>query len=167
MPIEKKKEFLINCAYYGIWTAVIFFAVRFAFKYLLPFIVAYFVALMLHKPIKFISEKTKIAYKISSIVCIACFYAVAVTAIFMMGYQLRILVKNVFFILPQFYTETFLPIVENWVSRIYQRFAFADPQWQPAIDRLAESAGTALQNISVTVISKVSSVTTSLPSVFA
>ena len=38
---------------------------------------------------------------------------------------------------------------------------------QPAIDRLAESAGTALQNISVTVISKLSSVTTSLPSVFA
>ena len=167
MPIEKKKEFLINCAYYGIWTAVIFFTVRFAFKYLLPFIVAYFVALMLHKPIKFISEKTKIAYKISSIICIGCFYAVAVTAIFMMGYQLRILVKNVFFILPQFYTETFLPMVENWVSRLYRRFAFADPQWQPAIDRLAESAGTALQNISVTVISKLSSVTTSLPSVFA
>lgn len=75
--------------------------------------------------------------------------------------------KNVFFILPQFYTETFLPMVENWVSRLYRRFAFADPQWQPAIDRLAESAGTALQNISVTVISKLSSVTTSLPSVFA
>lgn len=167
MPLDKKKEFIINFAYYGLLAALIYVAVKFASKYLLPFIVAYFVALILNKPIKFISRKTKIKYKISSVICIGCFYAVAVTAFFMMGYQLRSLIKNVFFILPQFYRETFLPVAEEWISRFNGVFTFVSDEWQPALDRLGDSAGTALQNISVAVISKLSSATTTLPSVFA
>ena len=58
--IENKKKFIINFLYYGIFAGLYYVVVRYAFGYILPFIVAGVLAITLQKPIRFISNKLHI-----------------------------------------------------------------------------------------------------------
>ena len=58
--IENKKNFIINFLYYGIFAGLYYVVVRYAFGYILPFIVAGVLAITLQKPIRFISNKLHI-----------------------------------------------------------------------------------------------------------
>ncbi len=57
---EKKKKTIINVIYYALLLTLFYCFMKYAFGLLFPFIFAFIVAMMLQKPINFVSEKTKI-----------------------------------------------------------------------------------------------------------
>lgn len=86
--IEKRKENLINIAYFAVAAALYALFLKYAFWIVAPFIIAFLVALILQKPIRAISKKTKIKRSIVGAVSVFLILSVIITAIILVGYRL-------------------------------------------------------------------------------
>ena len=58
--IENRKSFIINFFYFAIFIGLYYFVVKYAFGYILPFVVAAALAVFLQKPVRKISSKIHI-----------------------------------------------------------------------------------------------------------
>ncbi len=58
--IENRKSFIINFFYFAIFIGLYYFVVKYAFGYILPFVVAAALAVFLQKPVRKISSKLRI-----------------------------------------------------------------------------------------------------------
>lgn len=86
--VEKRKENLINIAYFAVIAALYGLFLKYAFWIVAPFIIAFLVALILQKPIRAISKKTKIKRGIVGAVSVFLILSVIITAIVLVGYRL-------------------------------------------------------------------------------
>ncbi len=87
--IENRKTFIINFLYYGIFAGLYYVVVKYAFGYILPFIVAAALAIVLQKPIRFISNKLHIkAHGAISIIFVLLIVSIIVGGIGFLGWVL-------------------------------------------------------------------------------
>lgn len=75
MNIEAKKKFIINFAFFLIVAVVVFFAMKYAIGWFLPFIIGFIVALIVQKPVEFLTKKTRLPRTFWSLIAVALFYA--------------------------------------------------------------------------------------------
>lgn len=85
---QKRKDKLINIAYFSVIFLLYFLYLKYAFWVTAPFIIAFFVALLLQKPIRAISKKTRIKRSIIGAASVFLILSVIVTAIVLVGYRL-------------------------------------------------------------------------------
>lgn len=85
---EKRRDKLINIAYFSVIFTLYYLFLKYAFWISAPFIIAFFVALFLQKPIRAISGKTKIKRGIVGAVSVFLILSLIVTAIVLVGYRL-------------------------------------------------------------------------------
>jgi sporulation integral membrane protein YtvI len=85
---RKRKDKLINIAYFSVIFLLYFLYLKYAFWVTAPFIIAFFVALFLQKPIRAVSKATKIKRSIVGAVSVFLILSVIVTAIVLVGYRL-------------------------------------------------------------------------------
>ncbi len=85
---EKRKDKLISIAYFSVIFLLYYLFLKYAFWITAPFIIAFFVALFLQKPIRAISKKTKIKRSIVGAVSVFLILSLIVTAIVLVGYRL-------------------------------------------------------------------------------
>ncbi len=85
---EKRKSTLINIAYFSVLAVAYYFFMKYALDIVAPFVIAFLIALILQRPIRFISQKTKIPQKAVSIVIVAFLLAIFAGAIALVGYKL-------------------------------------------------------------------------------
>lgn len=86
--IAKRKEKLINIAFFSVVLLLYYLFLKYAFWLVAPFIIAFFVALILQKPIRVISKKIKIKRSIIGAVSVFLILSVIVSAIVLVGYRL-------------------------------------------------------------------------------
>lgn len=55
--IEKRRRFIINTVYFAIILGLFYFFMRFAFWTCFPFILAFFIAMALQRPVNWITKK--------------------------------------------------------------------------------------------------------------
>ncbi|MBQ4604454.1 MAG: AI-2E family transporter, partial [Clostridia bacterium] len=91
---EKRKATLVNIAYYTVIVALFYLFMKYAFGLVAPFIVAFAVAIILQKPIRIISEKTKIKKNILGAVAVLLIISVVIAAIVLVGYRLFVEFKG-------------------------------------------------------------------------
>ncbi len=85
---EKRRSFLISFAYFALFIALYYVFIKYAFWMLFPFIVAFFVAMILQKPIRFITKKTPLGPKLVSTVLVLLVLVAIGTLITLVGYAL-------------------------------------------------------------------------------
>lgn len=68
--VEKRRAFIINVVYLLILAGAFYVFMQYAFGKVLPFMIAFVVALMLQKPIDFITRHTKIKRSLASALCV-------------------------------------------------------------------------------------------------
>lgn len=68
MTIDKKRKFIINFLYVVIIAAIAFVVFKYLIGYLAPFLIGAVVAVILHKPVEYVSKKTRIPRGICSVV---------------------------------------------------------------------------------------------------
>lgn len=85
---EKRKDKLISIAYFSVIFLLYYLFLKYAFWITAPFIIAFFVALFLQKPIRAISKKTKIKRGIVGAVSVFLILSLIVTVIVLVGYRL-------------------------------------------------------------------------------
>lgn len=88
MTTARKKKFIINCIFIALIAALIFVGLKYLSVLLLPFVIGFFVAMTIQKPVNFLHRKTRIPRKLIAIVMvITILLAVAYLAWFLI-YQL-------------------------------------------------------------------------------
>lgn len=86
--VEKRREALINITFFAVAAVLYTLFLKYAFWIVAPFIIAVLVALILQKPIRAISKKTKIKRSIVGAVSVFLILSVIVTVIVFVGYRL-------------------------------------------------------------------------------
>lgn len=86
--VEKRREALINITFFTIVIALYSLFLKFAFWVVAPFIIAFFVALILQRPIRTISKKTKIKRSIVGAISVFLILSAIITAMVLVGYRL-------------------------------------------------------------------------------
>ena len=91
---EKRKSTLINITYYTVIIALFYLFMKYAFGLVAPFIVALAVAILLQKPLRIISEKTKIKKNILGAVAVLLIISIVISAVVLVGYRLFVEFKG-------------------------------------------------------------------------
>ena len=91
---EKRKATLVNIAYYTVIVALFYLFMKYAFGLVAPFIVAFAVAILLQKPLRIISEKTKIKKNILGAVAVLLIISIIISAVVLVGYRLFVEFKG-------------------------------------------------------------------------
>ena len=84
--IEKRKQNLISITYFSVFVVIFVLFMKYAFWIFAPFIAALIIALVLQKPINFLSQKTKIKKKLLAVVLVLLLVAVLIGLIVLIGY---------------------------------------------------------------------------------
>lgn len=86
--IEKRRATLINFAYFALLAAVYYFFMNYALDVVAPFVFAFLVALILQKPIRFISQKSRLPKKLVAVVTVLVILCVVMGIVAFVGYKL-------------------------------------------------------------------------------
>ncbi len=86
MTIEKRRNFLINTAYFVLIAAIIYFICRTLAVFFMPFLIGIFVSYIVQKPAKAISKKTRINNGVVTVFFVILTYAFIVLLLTVLGY---------------------------------------------------------------------------------
>ncbi len=112
--IKSQKEFLIKVAYWGVWAVIVTLLVRYAGSVLLPFVLAFFVAWGLSKPVSFAAERLHIRRKLAAVVTVALFYCALAALLYLLGNRIVHLLGGVYEDITRFVSETMAPMVRTF-----------------------------------------------------
>ena len=83
--VEKRRAFLINAAFYALILALFYLLARTFFYIIAPFVFAFLVAALLHRPVTFISRKTPFKRGIVGTIIVLTVLAIVVFVLFLLG----------------------------------------------------------------------------------
>lgn len=92
---QKRWSFIVNVLYFGIFIAAFFLFMKYAFGTVLPFIVAFIIAALLQRPIRFITSKSKkIPKGVTGVVLSVLVFAVILGLFSLVGVRIVLAVKD-------------------------------------------------------------------------
>ena len=118
MTVDKKRKFLIDTAFVVLIGAVLYFLFKFCTLYLLPFLIGLLLAVIVQRPAKYISGKTKLSKRVLSVVLVVVLYLITislVSAICVFIYQKA---SDFVSALPQY-----IGVIGNTVSDLSTKFS--------------------------------------------
>ncbi|NLX94253.1 MAG: sporulation integral membrane protein YtvI [Clostridiales bacterium] len=93
---ETRKRFLINTAYIVVLTILYYLFMRYAFWMAFPFLFSLFIAMILQRPIRFLTSKTKLKKSIASVICVLGLLLVAFGVISLIGVKIVSEIRGLF-----------------------------------------------------------------------
>lgn len=120
---ERKKSAIINVAYYAMILVLGYYFVRYALWLFLPIVIAFFVALILQKPVNAISRKTPVKRGAASVVCVfLLLFAIVGLAVLLGATVVNYLKDFIAYVTALFEnTDALLENIENWVLDVIAR----------------------------------------------
>ena len=115
MTTEKKRTFLINVAYAAVIIFLVYFFLKYAINWIMPFVIAFIVAALLHPLIKFVSRKLKLQKhqrRVAAVITALFFCTVGVLTGFII-YKIISAVSGFIVSLPEYFATTVLPNLET------------------------------------------------------
>ena len=85
---EKRRNTLISLAYFAVFSVAYYLFVKFAFWMAAPFIFAFIIAMFLQRPIRFISRKTILNRKLTSVILVLLIVLVLLGLVGLVGYRI-------------------------------------------------------------------------------
>ncbi|MBR2152672.1 MAG: sporulation integral membrane protein YtvI [Clostridia bacterium] len=142
MSVEKKRKFIINTLFITIICVIAFFIIKYALTSLLPFVIGLLCAVILQKPVNWLTEKTKLPRAMWSIIMVVLLLSGLMGGIGLLGYrmyeELQQLIVKLSDTLPAL--SVTIASASKFVSRILDRLpdAFVS-SIQGAASSIAES----------------------------
>ncbi len=81
MTVDKKRKFLIDTAFIVLIGAILYFLFKFCTIYLLPFLIGLLLAVIVQRPAKYISTKTKLSKRLLSVFLVVVLYLITISLI--------------------------------------------------------------------------------------
>lgn len=168
--MEKRKIFLVNFAYFAVYIAIAYVILRYGFKYVAPFAIAFIVAFLLKRPIAFLSRKLKIPRKPVALLTVLVFYLTVGTLITLLGIKLVGGIVGLMGRLPMLYETYGAPYLAQVMANLEAILYQLDDGLVAAINSLGtqmlSALGSMISKISSSAISFASNFATSLPGFF-
>lgn len=167
MSYEKKKKFIVNIIFYTIIAAICIFAVKYVLKWIMPFVVAFAVSAIINPFAVKVSRDFNVNKRFAACFSAFLFYSVGVGIIILAGFGIYAALRNLFYDLPQIYSESIEPALTSAGSFIQSTIAAFDPAVSAAFEDFmanffANAAGL-ISSISVSALSWMSSYITEIP----
>lgn len=165
--LEERRSFIINVLYFALAAALLYFGVKYALGWILPFLIGFVVALLLRPIICLISAKCRIPNKLVAIVFILLFYAVFGVLITLVGIKLILILRDFIADLPGIYTAYIEPLIKDTFDNLQGMAARLDPAMVHYIENMtasvSQSAGSLISSASSTAIKALTTTATSVP----
>jgi len=167
MSYEKKKQFIVNILFYTIIAVIAVFTVKYALKWIMPFVVAFAVSAFITPYAKKVSGYFKVNKKFAACFCAFLFYGIAIGLIVLVGFGLYSALRSFFSDLPFIYESSIAPTIALAADSLQSFLAGIDPSLSNTLTEstgsLAESFGSVISGISVAAVSWLSSYITAVP----
>lgn len=161
MDIERRKKFIVNSLWIILWCAAVYFLFGYTVEYLFPFIAAFALSSALRPAAQFLTRKTKLNMRTSSLFLTVLSLASVGAIIVVVGNGTVSLVRAQVAKLPQFYASTVEPMLRDALDFIERH---GDGIWGELSGQLLSYAGSAVSALSQRVLSYASGVAMAVPS---
>ncbi len=170
MGTEQKRTFIINTIYFLIIAAIFILVIKYALPLLAPFVFAFIIAAVLHRPIQFISKKTKIPYKPTALFMVLVFYATVGVLITLLSLRAFSGIQALIQFIPKFYSQRLEPAFIDVFGNLEELALRMDLSLVSIIrdfdDQFMQWLGSFISKISSWTVGTASSVATSIPALF-
>lgn len=170
MSIEKRKQFIINVLYLGIWIGIVFVLLKYGMPALTPFVIAWVISLLVKRPIEFVMKKLNISRRLAAIPVVLVFFGTVGVLVTLVGLKVIAEIVSVVGIVPNMYMDHVSPLVNTILESVEESVISRDPTLVTAVEevlsQLVKAVGDILSGLSVKVMSVVASFTSSLPGLF-
>ena len=170
MNTEKRKAFLINFAYFGVIFLLAFVLLRYALPLVSPFAIAFLIAYILKRPIRFLTDKLRIPGKLSATLSVILFYGVVGAMLTLLSIKAVSGIVDLIGNLPALYETYVQPYFMDILWNIEGVFMEMEPSLVAALDevgmRMIQSLGDLVTGLSVWVMGFATDVATSVPGLF-
>ncbi len=167
MGMEEKQKFIVNILFYGIIAAIAVLAVRYVYPLLSPFLLGFFIAFVLRRPIAFFTEKLKIRRGIVAIIFTALLYATVGTLLVLLGVRIVLSLKDVFWELPTVYRTEVEPLLRGIIAWLDDTAIRLDPSVRntisDSITQMVDAIGNLVSSLSVRVVGAATNYLTTVP----
>lgn len=92
--VEKRRSNLINFVFYALIAAAYYFFIKYAFGIVAPFIIAFGIAMLLQKPVRAISKKTRVKKSVIAAIAVILILATIISAVVFVGYKIVVEFKG-------------------------------------------------------------------------
>ena len=168
MTTDNKRKFIINFVYFLIVIAIAYFIFKYAIGFLMPFLVAYVISAMLRPLARLIEKRTKIKYKIASLLVVIFFYCTVGAIVFVICAEIFSFSRSMIMKLPGFYSSTLEPMLKTLLGGSLKLPDDFDPTIASALNSVSSNllgyVGNVVAWISSAIGSYVSTFAMSLPS---
>lgn len=165
--IEKRKDFLINCAYLLVNVVIVFLIFKFTTNYLMPFVIGFLIAFLLKPIVRKLNEWFG-QNKLLSILVIVLFYILVAALIIFLVFKSVSLVQSFIPRIDGFYNHTLLPMVMNiseWIEETTQKLNPELVEYiEVALKQFTDSLGLIVETVSKVALGWVTLVVSSAPS---
>lgn len=116
--VEKRRAFIINIAYAGIIIALFYLAIKYALGIVWPFVVAFFLAMVLQRPVAFLARKTPLRRGISSVILVLFMLVIVGSILAFIVYRIVAELRGFFdFLLMKLEdTDAFVDQIVTWLQ---------------------------------------------------
>jgi sporulation integral membrane protein YtvI len=148
LTVENKRDFIINTTYIAIIAVLAYLVFKYLTVLLLPFVIGFVFALVLQRPVTYLSEKTKIPRGIWSLVLVIGVIGLIIGVLFLLSYLLydqlldltTSLVAN-------------LPALQQRLSKILVHFSGWLDNLPPSVEQAVLSSPSQIAEIAITFLS--------------
>lgn len=113
---EFRRKKIINIVYYAIVLGLTYLFLKYCFSMFLPFMVAFFIAIIVQRPTNFLTRKTKIKKGITATILVLLVYLIVVALISLIGVKLVDGIKSLISFIQGKLTDipTLIENIKNW-----------------------------------------------------
>ena len=170
MDLERQKKFLINFAYFAVLALAAFVILKYALPMLTPFVIAFLIAYLLRRPIRWLEKYLHLPWKLAAILTILIFYGTVGTVLSLLGIKAISAAATLIGMLPTIYETHAKPFFVEVLSNLEAVFLLMDASVVAALDgvgsQLLQSIGQMVSNLSVTAMGIASGFASALPGTF-
>ena len=170
MASEKRKNFLINAAYFAVIIGLAVLLVGGILPMATPFVIGFVVAYILQRPIRFVERKTSLPHKAIALLSVLLFYVTAGAVMTILGVRLVSFGIGLLSNLPHIYEVHVLPTLYDILLALESLFAQLDPAIVAILNDVGTEfirlAGQMASSISAKAVAVVAGASAALPSMF-
>ena len=154
---QRRLDFIIKFCYYALLCLLIYVAFEYALDMVLPFALAFGVALLLKPVVDAMQKKWKMPRAAGTLLMMLLFYGLMGLLLILLGVRLSLLLRDLVLQLPSLYSDYISPAIQNlfgWLERLVSRFdAQGNINLTETAAAVSESLGTVVRNLSVKALS--------------
>ena len=115
--VEKRRSMLINFTFYALIGAAYYLFMKYAFWLVAPFIIAFAIAMFLQKPVRAISQKTKLKKNFIAAIAVLLILAILVSLLVFVGYRIAVEFKGLgqYLIAKLNDLPSLIQTIERWI----------------------------------------------------